>query len=221
MSKTTDWMPGTRAAQLNMVNEWLLITANNAQKWGIPTDALVGLGHLYDRAKDTLEAAQNDASRTPVATARCREAFDALSASMRDYKKRYFLEPPLADSDLVSLGLRPHDPTHTPSGIPTAQVELETFLIGRHELGFKIIYITGDPMETANKGYRIWYSLVGIGEPLPKSPDALHFSYFTKRRKDVIRFDFTDSGKTVYFCVQVENDGKKGPWGPMVGSLIP
>jgi hypothetical protein len=30
-----------------------------------------------------------------------------------------------------------------------------------------------------------------------------------------------DSGKTAYFAVQIENDGKKGVWGPMVSALIP
>jgi hypothetical protein len=37
----------------------------------------------------------------------------------------------------------------------------------------------------------------------------------------VIEFEYGDSGKTAYFAVQVENSGKKGPWGPMVSALIP
>jgi hypothetical protein len=41
------------------------------------------------------------------------------------------------------------------------------------------------------------------------------------RKKDVIAFDYADSGKTAYFAVQIENDGKKGEWGPMVSALIP
>jgi hypothetical protein len=36
-----------------------------------------------------------------------------------------------------------------------------------------------------------------------------------------MEFGFGDSGKTAYFCIQIENDGKKGPWGPMVNALIP
>jgi hypothetical protein len=39
--------------------------------------------------------------------------------------------------------------------------------------------------------------------------------------KDLIEFEVEDSGKTVYFAVQAENDGKKGGWGPMVSALIP
>ena len=41
------------------------------------------------------------------------------------------------------------------------------------------------------------------------------------RKKDVIEFDYGDSGKAAYFAVQVENGGKKGHRGPMVQALIP
>jgi hypothetical protein len=37
----------------------------------------------------------------------------------------------------------------------------------------------------------------------------------------VIEFGFDDSGKIAYFAVQIENEGKKGPWGPLVQALIP
>jgi hypothetical protein len=48
--------------------------------------------------------------------------FGHLTEFMRYFKRRYFLSPPLLDADLVSLGLKPHDPHPTPSGPPTAQV---------------------------------------------------------------------------------------------------
>jgi hypothetical protein len=127
----------------------------------------------------------------------------------------------LLDSDYISLGLKPRDPIPTPSGPPTAQVTIETYLVGRHELGVNIIYVTGNPADPANKGYRIWYSVVAPGEKAPETPKDLHESFYTKRKKDVIEFDFGDSGKTVYFAVQIENDGKKGPWGPLTSALIP
>jgi hypothetical protein len=140
---------------------------------------------------------------------------------MRDMKRRYFLTPPLTDADYVALGLKPHDRTSTPSGTPAAQVMVETYLVGRHELGIKIVYVTGSPAVYANKGYRIWYSVIGQGETPPADPDELRTSFFTRRKKDVVEFDFGDSGKTAYFAVQVENDGKKGTWGPLVSALIP
>jgi hypothetical protein len=131
--------------------------AANAAAWGIPSPVLTEFDALLQAAESALETAQNETTRTPVATAQCRAAFEALIEKMRDIKRRYFLEPPLTDADLISLGLKPHSPTHTISGSPTAQVTIETFLVGRHELGVKIVYITGDPADPANKGYRIYY----------------------------------------------------------------
>jgi hypothetical protein len=156
-----------------------------------------------------------------VATAQCKEAFDGLVEKMRDMKRRYFLSPPLAGSDYAALGLKPHDPTQTPSGVPTAQTMVETYLIGRHELGIKIVYLTGSANDPANKGYRIWYSVVAPGETPPENPEELRKSFFTKRKKDVVEFDFGDSGKTAYFAVIVENGGKQGPPGPLTQALIP
>jgi hypothetical protein len=151
-------------------------------------------------------------------TARCKEAFDALAAFMRDFKRRYFLSPPLTEADYVSLGL---NNTSTPSGPPTAQVRVETFLVGRHELGIKLIYVSGSPGDPANKGFRVWYGVVAPGKTPPAGPEELGKSFFTKRKKDVMEFDYGDSGETAYFAVQLENEGKKGNWGPMVSALIP
>jgi hypothetical protein len=93
--------------------------------------------------------------------------------------------------------------------------------VGRHELGLKIVYVTGNPTDKANKGFRIWYTVTAPGEAPPANPDALTKSFSTKRKKDVIEFAFDDSGKIAHFAVQIENEGKKGPWGPLVSALIP
>jgi hypothetical protein len=94
-----------------------------------------------------------------------------------------------ADTALVTAkNETARDPAPTPGGIPTAQVTVETYLAA------------------------------GQGNAPPAGPDDLHKSFFTKRKKDVIEFDFGDSGKTAYFAVQIENDGKKGA---LVSALIP
>jgi hypothetical protein len=204
-----------------MARDWQSVMGTKAAGWGIPAGVVTDLGGLLTAADAALTAAQNETTRTPVATAQCREAFDALTGTMRDIKKRYFLTPPLTEADYISLGLRPHDSTPTASGAPTAQVTVETFLVGRHELGVKIVYVTGSPDDPANKGFRIWYSVAAPGETPPADPDDLRKSFFTKRKKERIEFDFGDSGKTAWFAVQIENDGKKGGWGPLVNALIP
>jgi hypothetical protein len=204
-----------------MAKDWLPVMTANAEAWGIPPAVITDFTALTGAADTALAAAKNEMTRTPVVTARCREAFEALTDKMRDIKRRYFLSPPLTEADLAALGLKKHDPVQTPSGEPASQVTIETFLVGRHELGVKMVYVTGSPNDPANKGYRIWYSVIAPGETPPTEPEELRKSFYTTRKKDVIEFDYGDSGKTAYFAVQVENGGKKGPWGPMVSALIP
>jgi hypothetical protein len=204
-----------------MADDWISVCAPKQTAWTIPGAALTELTTRKNTGRTALEIAKNETTRTPVANAQCKEAFDALSGFMRDFKRRYFLTPPLLDSDYISLGLKPHDTHPTPSPAPTAQVTVETYLVGRHELGVRIVYVTGDPGDKANRGYRIWYSVVAPGETPPTAPKELRQSFYTQRKKDLIEFEFGDSGSTVYFAVQIENDGKKGGWGPMVSALIP
>ncbi|MDR2510842.1 MAG: hypothetical protein LBC77_09390 [Spirochaetaceae bacterium] len=221
MSATRDWMPGTRAGQLVMARDWNAVIGGKASAWSIPQDVLTDLGALLQAAESALEVAQNEMSRTPVATARCKAAFEALTVKMRDIKKRYFLEPPLADADIISLGLKPRDGTHTMTGAPAAQAKAEIFLTGQHELGVKIVFVSGSADAPENHGFRVYYKEVAVGEPVPDNPDQLTKSFFTNRKKDVIEFDYNASGKTAYIAVQIENNGKKGPGGPMVNAIIP
>jgi hypothetical protein len=176
---------------------------------------------LCQAAQAALETAQNTTTRTPVATAKCREAFRVLSSAMRDTKRRYFLTPPLQHADYVSLGLKAPGGTAVRGKKPSAQVTLKAFFAGRHNLGVEIDYLTGDPSDSANKGYRIWYAVTSPGETPPEKPSDLHRLFFTGRKKAVIRFEYEDSGKTAHFAVQVVNGEKEGPWGPMVRELIP
>jgi hypothetical protein len=216
---------------LAMVKAWILTITAYLLKWGIPESVAQNLSALAAAAESALDAAKNESARAPVATARCKEAFDALTAEMRDIKRRYFLSPPLTDSDFVVLGLNPPDSIHTPSGVPTAQVGQKAYgflsrslrlaanstqsipynyvdgvllrktpklsgvsRIARRELGIKLVYVSGSPSDPANKGYRIWYSVVAPGETLPERPEDLRKSFFTMRKKDLLQFDYAESG---------------------------
>ncbi|MDR3355956.1 MAG: hypothetical protein LBO04_02085 [Spirochaetaceae bacterium] len=52
----------------------------------------------------------------------------------------------------TALGLKPRDTTPGPRGAPAAQVTVETHLIGRHEPGVKIVYVTGNPQRSGKQG---------------------------------------------------------------------
>jgi hypothetical protein len=114
MSQKTDWMPGSRTGQLTMALNWKNTAGTNAATWGIPPTVLSDLDSFIQAANAALTAAQNENTRTPVVTAQCKAAFDALTAKMRDMKRRYFLGPPLAEADFVAS---------SPTTIPPPQAE--------------------------------------------------------------------------------------------------
>jgi hypothetical protein len=221
MAHFEDWLPRARAAILAKANKWIEVCALKKAAWRIPETALLGLISYRDAAAATLEVVTNASTRTLVDTARCKTAFEELEACMRDFKRRYFLSPPLSEEDFVSLGLRPHDKHPTPSGVPTAQVRAKPYYAGLHVMGMRLLYVFGDPKDRANKAYQIWYRVVEPGETPPDRPEQLDKLFATPRKKDVIDFGFSDSGKTVYFAVRVENGNKVGPWGPMESRRVP
>jgi hypothetical protein len=161
MSTSKDWLPNDREGQLSMAKDWLPVMTANAVPWNIPVAAITEFTALTNAAEAALAEAKTEAPRTPVATARCREAIKALNDRERDTTRRYFLSPPLTDADFAALGLARHTPGG--GGKPTSQVTVETFLAGRHELGIRVVYVTGSPTDPANKGCRIWYSVIAAG----------------------------------------------------------
>jgi hypothetical protein len=43
MGQKTDWLAGTREAQLAMAKDWKIVMTVNAKAWGIPSAALTEL----------------------------------------------------------------------------------------------------------------------------------------------------------------------------------
>jgi hypothetical protein len=204
-----------------MCRGWIgIMTTEVRTAWGIPADQFAALGTLFGAAQTLLQKAQSG-DRSPVINEQCREAFEAMTEKMRFFKGHFFLIPPLLNSDLINLGLKPRDTKPTHAGNPTAEVTVETFLVGRHQLGLRIVYVSGNPDDKANKGYRIWYKVVPPGGEPVTAPRDLTESFFTRRKRDLLEFNYADSGKTAYIAVQVENGSKKGPWGPLTSAVIP
>jgi hypothetical protein len=213
-----------------MAKNWYGVLNRNAQRWGIPNGVETELESLTGAARDVLADAMSS-DRTATVTARCKEAFEALVAYMRDTKKRYFLEPPLTDSDLVSLGLNPPDAAPTAIPPPSAQVEADITYPGIHLIELKKIRpVAGaEPDGKSDYGVRIFWGLTGTSNnsdkfrvtETPHSGNDLPHSKFTRRMKE--RFDFDgESANTVYFCLRYENSkGEAGPFGPILKAVIP
>jgi hypothetical protein len=204
-----------------MCRNWIGVMDSAARTaWGIPADQFTELGLLFATAQELLQKAKSS-ERTPVIDEQCREAFTALVGKMRFFKAHYFLVPPLDNAALVSLGLTPHDSHPTPTGTPTTEVTVEFFLVGFHQLGVRIVLVSGDLGDRSNKSFRIWFKVVPPGGEPVTDPKKLTNSFSTQRKRDMVNFDPTESGSTAYLAVQVENGEKKGPWDPIVSAIIP
>ncbi|MDR2185128.1 MAG: hypothetical protein LBO80_05595 [Treponema sp.] len=228
----SDWMPGRRADQLAMCQNWIIVmTAAKRTAWNIPQDQFTDLANHFDTAHELLQRAKSS-ERTPVITEQCREAFEALDGKMRFFKGHYFLLPPLGNPDIVDLGLTPWDPHQTPIPRPEAQVEADLAFPGIHQVELQNIRPVGNfgvPDPRSDYGVRIYYGLSGppsdkyrfrlTGDP--KSGADLPYSLFTRRKKE--RFDFDgESGNRVWFCLRYENPkGEAGPFGPILTAVIP
>jgi hypothetical protein len=203
---------------------------------GIPADALNALADAAAVAGDALALASG-ADRTATLTARCKEAFDGLAAKMRDFKDRYCKSPPLADSDFVSLGLKPKDTTKTSVAPPSGQAEADVTYPGPHLLMLHLKPIAGTMLDhRADYGYRIYDGILPPGGATAEEAARTHrylmhaavtgedlpSSQFTRRRRELFDFPAEDSGKTAYFSVRYENvKGQKGPWGPLFSAVVP
>jgi hypothetical protein len=80
-----------------MSGDWIAVCTPKQAAWNITGPAMTELTARRAAARAALDTAKNETTRTPVANALCKEAFDTLDAGMRDFKRRYFLSPPLLD----------------------------------------------------------------------------------------------------------------------------
>jgi hypothetical protein len=232
----SDWLPNKRTDILAMSKVWNTVIYRNAKKWNIPDEVVTELEKLTENAQDALGDAMS-ADRTAVINAKCKIAFDALSAKMRDIKDRYFKEPPLQEPDFVELLLKPKDKIKTPVGEPTAQAEADITYQGPYMLLLHIRPLAGTSLDNrSDYGYRVYFGVLPHGGATVEEATGqrrylmkaamqgseLPHSQFVRRKRELFIFPPEDSGKTAYFCIRYENSkGKAGPWGPVFSAVIP
>jgi hypothetical protein len=229
-----DWLPSSRVEQLGMAKNWSSVLISNAGTWNVPAAELAKLDSLTAEARDVLSKAQST-ERTKVITAQCKSAFGALVEELRFIKNHYFLCPPLTDPDIIALGLKPHDSVHTPAPIPSEQAEADILRPGVHLLELLLRVIGGGSLGNT-VGFRVYWGIMPPGGAAaeaatgpkrelmkpPVSGEELPHSKFTRRKRERFDFDPGDSGKTVYFCIRLENaKGEAGPWGAIFSAVIP
>jgi hypothetical protein len=177
-----------------MAKNWSAVLTAQAASWNVPPKELTQLDGLAAAAGIILDKAQSS-ERTAVITAQCKAAFDGLTEKMRFVKNHFFLTPPLTDSDLIALGLKPRDTIHTAGSAS-----------GR----------AGGSGHTPS-----WGASAGTdpaGHRGRKSSERRGLPGLRER----FDFDGGDSGKTAYFCIRLENaKGEAGPWGALFSAVIP
>jgi hypothetical protein len=233
---SSDWLPHKREELLHMAKTWISVLnspADNqggglgppetwAQRWRVTAEALASLESLTAIAEPIFEeAAATEFRGGRALTERLNTAFGNLDTHMRYMYRHFFLEPELSPENFAMMLLHAPDHTPTPSQAPTAQIRLETFLVGPCQLGYKAVYISGDPRAKENKGFSIKRMETNPGEPYPTGPDDFPDAIFTHRKRDIIVYPYGSSGKIAHFIARVENEGKSGPWGPITSAVIP
>jgi hypothetical protein len=205
---------------IDMANNWVVRFGENAA-WGIPQATAADLGQKA-QALETINATPASA-RTPTISAQIKVAEKALSAAMRDIKKRHIFVPPLTEPDLVSLGLKPRDTNPTPIARPTARPSADVKLISAG--AFDILISPERDISHEKKSYhgcKIAYELFEQGAPPPTSEKQLTEGRFVRKKKESFVFQPQDSGKQAYFAMRYENSkGEAGPWCPIFSVLVP
>jgi hypothetical protein len=215
-----------------MARNWISVInpPQNPPNWGIPAAQITAFITVFDAARTALPKVQSDTERTPVATAQCNAAFKALRDTMRFIKAHYFLVPPLAESDLASLGLKPGNTEHAPIPAPGGQVTADLGYPAAHMIELSNFRALGAPSKDPRSDYGVGIKIgiVGgtapyhIGEP-PASDEGnlLPFYLFTRRRRE--RLDLSgNSGKMICISISRENaKGEPGPFCPVITAIIP
>ncbi len=120
----------------------------------------------------------------------------------------------------------------------TACHPTENQAAAKHRLLELDIEIIGDILPDAKAsdyGFRVYWGIMPQGgasveaatgpkRELMKAPsggEELPFSRFTRRKREVFDFVESDRGKTVSFCIRLENaKGQAGPWGTVFSMII-
>jgi hypothetical protein len=221
-----------------MVKTWNTVFAVGGPTWGIPQNHITQLVNDETAVQTILDKVKSG-ERTAADVVQRNEAFKAMETEARFIKKHFLLIPPLTLADLSTLLLPLPDDTHTPVPPPTGQPTLTiTYPGGPHVLMVRLAPLPGTepPDNRGDYGYALYRGIMPQGgatleqatsvnhylmkEPL-SSDELLHYR-FTRRKKELVEFDASESGMTAYFCARYENQkGQYGTWGAVVQAIIP
>jgi hypothetical protein len=216
---STDWLPRTRAARLEMAKRWYPLVNTQKTAWKIPATEVTRLDAAITRVDE--EQADFVLKATPGNRARVRDAFNGLVEVMRFFKTRYFLTPPLDYGDYFDLGLTPPDTTKTPSEAPTTIPEIEFITAVIRELTFRF----------RDFGARRWALPPGVHgiefvwlltDERPGHISALRNVEILSSGPFTLTFDEEKRGHRVFYAARWLGPKKQpGPWSDIESAVIP
>jgi hypothetical protein len=209
-----------------------------ALQWGIPPAHITQLVNDAQAAETILDKVKGG-ERTAADVVQCNMIFKDMETEACFTKKHYLLIPPLTRADFATLLLLLPDETHTPVPPPTGQpARIITYSGGPHVLMVHLGPLPGTepPDSRGDYGYALYLGIMPQGgatleqaasikhylmkEPL-SGDEMLHYR-FTRRKKELVDFDASESGMTAYFCARYENQkGQHGTWGAVASAIIP
>jgi hypothetical protein len=222
MAAVYRWLPTSRDAIIAMVIMWITICTIKRTLWGIAGVALTELTELKDAAVAAVALVKDESTRTKVTVAACKRVINELIAGMQDFKRRYFIKPPLTDEDFASLGLKAPKSTHTPIDPPESGPLFTIVQVGPGALG--ILYWDGMSGKKGSKpkgveGVRVHY---GFSKVPIKDPELLTKSEWATKCPHIIHFKPTERGMHVYIALkwEIRKEDGESPWSEVHDELV-
>jgi hypothetical protein len=233
-----DWYDKSREGQLHMVKTWNGVFLVKGPAWGIPQTHITQLADDAQKAETTLDKVKSG-ERTAASVIECNLAFQDMETEARFIKKHYLLVPPLTLADLATLLLSQPDETQSSVPPPPGQPFLTvTYPGGPHVLLVRLAPLPGTepPDHRGDYGFALYLGIMPPGGATleqaagpkhylmqePRSGDELLHLRFTRRKKEPVTFNASESGMTASFCARSDNGkGQVGNWGPVASAIIP
>jgi hypothetical protein len=150
------------------------------------------------------------------------EAKDAAKAALRDFANAAMrFNKLMRDEDRLVYGLPPHDGNHTPDTEPMTfpEAEADTAIIRQVTIHFLDSGSKKRGKPHGVHGAEIRWALL---DHVPASVGELANSDFDTASPFTLKFDETERGRRVYFCLRWEsNTNLKGPYGEIYSAVVP
>ena len=194
----------------------------NCKRWGViapDNDAKKRMAEY----KSLVEICRQPAYRN-VDVRQKNESKKEVIKDLRTYIQGYVSKNPLVtnnDRDMMQLPIR--DAVPTPVGDPVGLVTATIKYPNDGALELNIMHVDGTPFDKrANYGVKIRSVVLSIDQPSPNEVIMLPESRFTRRKKELFKFDEHDRKKIAYFCMRYENSkGTAGQWSSIISAVIP